>query len=448
MLKDSKNVEADEVLNFINSLPEAKNDERNEKGDTDKKEESGEDFMEFLDELAAHDKKQNVKEQGKGKDVKDKKKLLAKSDKKKEEGNNKQTEQDEDLAKTKQEGEQEDKGGEKQDKKEDKQSEGGEATVQEATSESNLEGELKDSVSSWISAGGLNKVTNLWGSLTSNAQSLGEQTFQLASTTTNQLSQRRQQLLENEEEHIMGIAGRLNSALLTMSQQVTQGLLDDNEEILNIFLVHDLYNLRYLDRVCSHRFSNVMDQVEGGIKVNVIDFNHKQTETERVDLNLFYGKIIDGDKLCFANMDSSIKQYLKAAKATEEANPDKKQQENIDSLHKSNVFISIQAVSLNSGRDANIDKNDEEEDATTTVETNNADSFFFTLILKDITNGINILTKTQAFPLRWARWLCGEKVESLEDVNPGDWVRDWIKDGLALSLSVLAQEYVVKRMGL
>ena len=443
MLKDSKNVEADEVLNFINSLPEAKNNESGKKGETDKKEESGEDFMEFLDELAAHDQKHNVKDQSKGKDVKDKKKLLAKSDKKKEE-KTKQTGEDKDL-RTKHEENQEEKGSER---KEDRKGDQGHMVSLEEDTKNKLEGERKDSVSSWIGTGGLNKMTDLWGSLTSNAQSLGEQTFQLASTTTNQLSQRRQQLLENEEEHMMGIAGRLNSVLLTMSQQVTQGLLDDNEELLNIFLVHDLYNLRYLDKVCYHRFSNVMDQVEGGIKVNVIDFNHKQTETERVDLNLFYGKIIDGDKLCHANMDSSIKQYLKAAKATEEANPDKKQQEDIESLHKSNVFISIQAVSQSAGHDAEMDKTDEEEDPTTAVETNNVNSFFFALILKDITNGINILTKTQAFPLKWAKWLCGEKVESLEEVNPSDWVRDWIKDGLALSLGVLAQEYVVKRMGL
>ena len=73
--------------------------------------------------------------------------------------------------------------------------------------------------------------------------------------------------------------------------------------------------------------------------------------------------------------------------------------------------------------------------------------------MKDISNDITIITKSQPMPLRWAQWLDGEKLKSLEasdeeeSVDPKEWVKDWIKQSLNLSIGVLAQEYVIKRMG-
>ena len=90
------------------------------------------------------------------------------------------------------------------------------------------------------------------------------------------------------------------------------------------------------------------------------------------------------------------------------------------------------------------------------IEANNANSFSFTMILKDITNNITVLSKSQPFPLRWARWVSGqhEDVDAIfgssdeESVDPSEWVKEWIQDGLGLTFAVLAQEYVTRRMGI
>ena len=90
-----------------------------------------------------------------------------------------------------------------------------------------------------------------------------------------------------------------------------------------------------------------------------------------------------------------------------------------------------------------------------------AGNFSFTVVLKDISNDITAITRSQAFPTSWVEWLEGETKKNKESkkgddnedeeddiVDPGEWVKDWIEDGLSLSLGILAQTYVIKRMGL
>lgn len=196
--------------------------------------------------------------------------------------------------------------------------------------------------------------------------------------------------------------------------------------------------------------------------MNVSNFNHRD-DASKTDFNMFYGKIIDGEKLCFANLESSIKDYVKVMKVDEEARKNVKEEEEstrkkedgnanendeitneAPTVNSSNIFISIQPISSGSASES-----DEKKEGPILIEANNSDSFLFTLILKDITNDITIITKTQPFPLRWSRWVCGEFQEfaDLEEIDPSEWVKDWIGDGLALAFGVLAQEYVVKRMG-
>lgn len=312
------------------------------------------------------------------------------------------------------------------------------------------------SLSLWWTTEGSSKVLSIWGSLASNATQLGESTFQLASNTSQQLSHQRHKFLaENpglEAEQITHLTGKLNSILSTVSQQIKDGLIDKEDELLNIFLVYDWENITDLDNLCARKFDSVMDQIEGGVRVTVNNFNHKHEQAERpdgaehYDLGMFYGKAIDGEKLCFANLESSIKDYVKIT--AEEKSDDKE-----DEIATSNIFIAIQpiCVGLQSA----------ESDAKSNpvfIEANNGNSFAFTMILKDITNNITIVSKSQPFPLRWARWLAGshEDVDAVfagEDgeapgVDPSGWVNVWIKNGLELSFAVLAQEYITNRMGI
>lgn len=438
--------DTDDVLDFINSLPDSKSGTPRP---VNGQEEKGEDLLEFLDELAAQDKPKNPT---KSKSFEPKKK---EDEPKGREASNK-LEKQEKPKKIAEKPSVSDSNNPSDSTKVD-------TKVDDGNSETP---EIIGSITNWWSTEGSLKVSLFWGSLTSNAEKLGEQTYQLASTTTNQINQQRQRLLSelgiDPNTNIVGLTSRLNSALVSMSQQIAQGLAGESDELLNVLLIHDLYNIKYLDRLCQDKFSHVTGQVEGGIKVNVSNFNHRD-DASKTDFNMFYGKIIDGEKLCFANLESSIKDYVKVMKVDEEARKNVKEEEEstwkkedgnanendeitneAPTVNSSNIFISIQPISSGSASES-----DEKKEGPILIEANNSDSFLFTLILKDITNDITIITKTQPFPLRWSRWVCGEFQEfaDLEEIDPSEWVKDWIGDGLALAFGVLAQEYVVKRMG-
>lgn len=467
----AKTNDTDDVLDFINSLPDSKSGtpkpketSNNDVNDKD------EDFLEFLDELAAHEKSKPSTPKPNSKFEPKKKGELSEKESKsqpKEEKEKKELPVQKELT----EGSGEVTKGESEPNKENAKSDAERDTTEEI--------DAIGSISTWWNNEGSNKVSSLWGSITSNAQSLSEQTYQLASTTSNQISQQRQRLIENSDhEQIVNISSKLNSMLLNMSQQITQGLMSDTDELLNILLIYDLYNINYLDRLCYDKFNQVMNQVEGGINVSVNNFNHKdELNKDRIDLNLFYGKIIDGEKLCLANLESSIKDYLKITKLSEEGDKNisglgqdekgedkdengkhdtkneeenKENKEEIDKINKSNIFISIQPITSKSYQDETKSTDDGEEQGPILIESNNSDSFSFTVILKDITNNITIITKTQPFPLKWAKWLSGElsqEFKEFDDIDPSEWVKNWIKDGLSLSFGILAQEYVIKRMG-
>ncbi|KAK7677096.1 hypothetical protein QCA50_019909 [Cerrena zonata] len=418
MTPPKKQQDTDDVLDFINSLPDSKSGTpKPEEG------ENKEELLDFLDELTAHERTPVQTSKGKF------------EPKKPEEVPEKTAEKvPEKLAENEKEKE---------------------TPVLNANEE--LELDPIGSISNWWSKEGSNKVSSLWGSITSNAATISETTYQIASTTSNQISQQRQKFLKENlgvtdiinNDELINISNRLNSILLNMSQQIKEGLISDEDELLNILIIYDFQNLHNLDQLCYEKFHKVMNQVEGGIKVSVNNFNNKnEVKGDKINLNMFQGQKIDGEKLCFANLDGSIKDYIKMMNLEEELKKigDHESDEKISQINKSNIFISIQPINVSSQAKLG-------EDAPIIIESNNGESFVFTMILKDITNNITIINKSQPFPLKWSRWLQGEHPEfdqlftGEEDIEPGEWVKEWINDGLSLSFAVLAQEYVSKRMG-
>lgn len=403
--------DTDDVLDFINSLPDSKSGSPRP---PQEKTENKEELFEFLDELTTNKSKSKFE-----------------------------------PSKTK---------SEKPVAPEQKQEKEKEKAEEEEIKSANEELEINPigSITNWWQNEGSSKVSSLWGTITSNAQSLGETTYQIASNTSNQLSQQRQNFLQEnftgkfiDNDQILSISNRLNGVLISMSQQIKEGLIDDDDELLNILLIYDFHNFNHLDKLCSDKFNKVMNQVEGGIRVSVNNFNEKAKQQDQafINFNLFQGKIIDGEKLCFANLDGSIKDYTNFLKLEEQSKKIEGEEEgeshDLKQINKSNIFVSIQAINKD-GQDGNKD--------AIYIEANNSESFHFLLILKDITNDITIITKTQSFPLKWSKWLNGEfddvEKQFSEDIQPHEWVQDWIKDGLSLSFAVLAQEYVIKRMGI
>ncbi|KAI3405249.2 hypothetical protein KGF56_001941 [Candida oxycetoniae] len=466
---------SEDVLDFLNSLPESKfegtDNIKTQSTSTGNKEDE---LFDFLDQVAQHEQQ------------KPKKKLVPKKAKEEEEetkeaaggGGGKKDGCGDDYDETtdlttgnsssdtnddRTMNEKEDDIQEKRHERRDKENENEQAQAQAQDSGSESESESVNpiaSLSSWWNREGGQKVTNLWGTITSNAEKLSEQTYQLASQTTNQINVKSKHL---DSEEILGT--KLNNLFLNISNSIKSGLIDnDADEVLNILIVSDLYNINYLERIVLTNFNSTMDQVEGRINVSVHNFNHHEDETgdetaRAVKLNMFYGKLIDGEKLAMANLENAIKEYKKVAKSQEEKKRNAEKEKDDDgkdsdvaseqTILKSNIFISIQPISVSKS-----DKADNFADSQTVIECNNSDSFSFTLILYDITNNISIVTRTQPFPLRWAQWIDGETLkregatDNDDNVDPKEWVKDWIKQGLKLGVGVLAQDYVIKRMGI
>lgn len=440
--------ETDDVFDLINSLPETtpQQDSKTNVKPTDDKE-----VFDFLDEIAQHEQKKPKKKMEPKKKVEN---IVSSNDEEGEETNDPTT------------------GTSSSDTTDDHHAQ------QKEPKESppdHLEVNPIASLSSWWNLEGNQKVSNLWGTITSNAEKLSEQTYQLASSTTNQLNEQSRKHLDTEQ-----IGSRLNNLFINISQQIKQGLIEDADEVLNILLVSDLYNFTYLRKLVSNNFNLAMNQVEGDINVTVHEFNHHEEKSggngnngDHVKLNLFYGKLIDGEKLANANLENAIKEYKKAEIAKEKNDQEKaEQKENIDKeqkieedndyadtreIIKSNIFITIQPITTKIDSKPQDAAENDSPSTTSIIDSHNATSFSFTLILNDITNNITITTRTQPFPLRWAQWLDGEQLKlndagdvelGLDNVDPKEWVKDWIRQGLNLGVGVFAQEYVIKRMGI
>lgn len=331
------------------------------------------------------------------------------------------------------------------------------APSEESKRDETAEADVSATILSWWGSG-----KGLLGSLASNAQKLSEEAFENASDITNELNRKRQAMLKEEgnpldhlrksvsdkvsaNADINHLTQGLNNLWSNVSLQITAGLMDKDDELLNILLVYDA-KLKYVDDMVAQTFNQAMSQVEGGISVNVTNFNHSSLaavdDSSATDLNMFYGKPIDGDKLCLANLELSIKDYERITAELEE------KQAHLDKLevNQLNLFVCIQPVCNQREGAGSANAPDE----VVMIDANLPLSFGFTVILRDITNLITISSKTQPFPLKWAKWLNGENLEAFKDeadIDPTQWVRDWIREGLNLAFGVLAQEYVIKRMG-
>ena len=345
------------------------------------------------------------------------------------------------------------------------------------------------SFTNWWSKSGSDKVSKIWN------------------RTQDKASQFRDKLIENDTMlpvvNLSNLKNNLNTNnLLNLTDQITKNLtkivVGDTEEVLRIHLVHDLINLSYLQYYVEEKFDQVMSsQVEGGIRIFVDEWGKPNSNTinkddngnaddnsnsnsdsginnesrQKIDMNLFQGKINDGDKLAFANLDNSIELFNKAHEAILQQQQNQIVNKN-DNKNISDIFISIlpiSTLSTHSDNNNNIDDDDDKSDEIIkTIDTTSPNNFHFTVVLKDISNNITCIARSQSFPLKWLHWLQGSRIQAVgvkksgseddeenkdEDeeeemeVDPSEWVQQWIEDGIALVIGVVAQNYVIERMG-
>lgn len=175
--------------------------------------------------------------------------------------------------------------------------------------------------------------------------------------------------------------------------------------------------------------------------------------------------LVEGTKLVKVSAESYANDYFaprggidEAAKqATEvlsESNP----------VRSSDIFLAIQAISQTSPEDLFGGPAQAQKDADATeVKRNLEELVSFAVYLYDPIHGITFQTISQTLPQKWVDWLDGpaptsESSEALlpeeiaeiintGGVDPREWVAEWIEEVITLSVGVVAQRYVARRMG-
>lgn len=401
-MADRKSTDADDVFEFLESLP--KNGDPKELKVAEGKNKNDSDIMDFLDEL----EKSNLSLNKKGESKQEKTPVVEK------------------VLETAPEVE---KAQEKTPQEKVPQEEAHE--VEASNREDTPLHDPITSISNWWSSSGSATVSSFWNK------------------TTEQASNIKTKLAQDQLE----LTSKINAATITeLARNLQKIVAGETDEVLRIHLVHDLVNFPHLRYNVEQRFDQVLSsQVQGGIRIFVDQWGHPNKSEIDEDpagqrrLNLFNGKITDGEKLAFANLDNAIKLFDKAHQEILKQQKDAQDQEENSSTEAniSDVFISILPIGV--PQDSKSTKGD-----IVTTDSRHPGNFSFTVILKDITNDISTITRSQGFPMKWVSWLekPTEQTDSEEEVvDPSDWVKEWVEDGLSLSLGVAAQNYVIERMG-
>lgn len=419
-MAERESTEADDVFEFLESLP--KNGDSKATKVSEGKGKNDDDIMDFLDELEKSNLSLNKK--GDNKNV----------EKGSQEEKAQELEKAPNAKATKEKATQEKATQEKAPEAQAPRQKASEETAVQGDEKDEADEPLKDpitSISNWWSSSGSATVSSIWNK------------------TTEQASQIKTKLASEQ----LDLTSKINAQTITeLARNLQKIVAGETDEVLRIHLVHDLVNFPSLQYNVEQKFDQVLSsQVQGGIRIFVDQWGHPN-KAEKDDesagqrrLNLFNGKITDGEKLAFANLDNAIKLFEKAHEEVLKQQKDAQdQKESVGGeANISDIFISILPIGI--PQDSKLAKDD-----IVTTDTRQPGNFSFTVILKDITNDISTITRSQGFPTKWVGWLekATEQTDSEEEVvDPSDWVKEWVEDGLSLSLGVAAQNYVIERMG-
>jgi len=257
-------------------------------------------------------------------------------------------------------------------------------------------------------------------------------------------------------------------------------------ERLQIHITHDLIGYPSLDPIVYQTFSGVMAQVEGG-DLLVIQRGSELKQrgsldgyrgggggwndgpwwrhAEKRDLSIVKG-LTEGTKLTRVSAETYADDFFAARGGVEAA---AKQATEVLSetnpVRSSDIFISIQAISFPAPTElfgTSTSKEAKESDAS--EEKEDEELVVFAVYLYDPIHGISFKTISQSFPAKWAEWLdapanteaAGEEqqlpqkiLEIIESggVDPREWVSEWMEETIGLSVGIVAQRYVARRMG-
>jgi len=273
-----------------------------------------------------------------------------------------------------------------------------------------------------------------------------------------------------------------------------------SHERLLIHITHDIVGYPSLDPLIYGVFNRVMSQVEGG-DLLVIQRGNENTHRRASDTAFYTGSsssagwrdgpwwrqsdaprdlgtvkgLIEGTKLCRVSAESYANDHFSAHGGIQEAQKRALEPLSQDNpVRTSDIFLAVQAISVDAdpalftGSTA-----DEAEKETSAVAEESTDAqICFAIYVLDPIHEIMYSTVSQAIPVKWIRWLdasslltpaSGESDQPARDtanvpdeireivesggVDPREWVAEWVEETLNLSVGVLAQRYVARRMG-
>lgn len=234
----------------------------------------------------------------------------------------------------------------------------------------------------------------------------------------------------------------LQSALSNVLETIVPPI--SRHEQLKIHMFHDMVGYPAIDTIVYNVFGRVMQQVEGGGDLKMIAQKGKERHRRGSDakgyrdLNMFKGTVEQALKLAKANIEEITSQQNKASKAEGDAEGGDQAsgRESAEvQVRTSDIFLAIQPAAL--------------DDATTgSVVDADATSFYFVIYLSDPSNNIDFSTVSQPLPLEWAQWLDAPDSQFAGfEADPRDWIIDWVEESMSLAVSVIAQRYVIARMG-
>ena len=303
---------------------------------------------------------------------------------------------------------------EQQNQKEEEQQQNENATVSEEE-DGEKEADPISSFTSWFSNAATSKLGNVDSLINQTKSTLQKNLHSIQKPELDNLQQGFKNLLTQTinqiEEHVPDF-----------EREGDDDDEEDEEENLKIYLQHDIPNWKF-DKLCKETFYKILtSQVQDGVNINIKEILGDLPESQ----TFFEGKINDAEKLCLANIDDTIKRYKEETEAS--------------LVKESKIFISVVGVTVPIQEDSDV------KELESVLDPTKEGNFSLIFILKDITNNIQIIQKSQSIPDKWIQWVLQYKKFEDKDIDPSKWVGEWIEQLIVLNFQILAQNYVIKRI--
>jgi hypothetical protein len=255
-------------------------------------------------------------------------------------------------------------------------------------------------------------------------------------------------------------------------------------ERLQIHITHDLVGYPSLDPTIYSIFSRVMSQVEGG-DLLVIQRGSESGHRRASDVGFRGGSsgwndgpwwrdggikrnlgivqgLKEGTKLVRISAESYSNEFFAARGGLEEAA--KQATHNLSEtnpVRSSDIFLAIQAIEYEMDEELFQGPPEEKSEGGLQETKDNDEVIVFAVYLHDPIHGISFRAVSQAFPKKWIQWMDAENVSGPDNqlpeeiveiiqsggVDPREWVSEWLEEIISLTVGVVAQRYVARRMG-